>query len=462
MDHRALEPVRTGRRGLAGAITATMRDQFLAGEEVSAGVRPKVLLSWFRCRDDYGVDPSQQRAPSSPVREPCQLLDEKVVVTQLAGLAKAIEGDVQAIGALVAITDGRGGILATWGDSATLRLADDVNLAARCAWSEQGAGTNGMGTALATEGPISIRGAEHWCTGYRDWECAGVAMRDPVTRIPLGVLDVASRKGPLPNAVLSWLRRAQQTIESGLREQALRAQRDLAAVYWGEARMAGGPLAAADTSGRLLLANAAAQAYLGIVHPDRPWEITDTMPELQTALRTAVDRANRDSRWTGVGRLPNAGREGVLPIAFRPAIRQSRLVGILLDAPKDDADGEVLTIDDAKRQPESARLIGLQGDRMVLVCAEEIRYAETDGGNVWLQTDRGRLRVPARGFGALENRLGGQGFLRVHRQFLVNRRRVTEVAPGPNGCIQLLLDVGQPIPVARRRTAEVRRSLTLP
>ena len=453
-----------GPAGVGLSITAAMRERFLAGEKVSAGVRPEVLLSWFRCRDDYGVDPSQERAPSSPEREPCQLLDEKVVVTQLAGLAKAIEGEVQAIGALVTITDGRGGILATWGDSATLRLADDVNLAARCAWSEQGTGTNGMGTALANEGPISIRGAEHWCTGYRDWECAGVAMRSPFTRIPLGVLNVASRKGPLPGAVLSWLQRAQEAIESGLHERALQAHRDLAAVYWCEARLAGGPLAAADTSGRLLLANVAARAYLGIVHPDRPWELTDTMPELQTALRIAVDRAGRDSRWVGVGRLPTAGREDILPIAFRPAIRESRLVGILLDAPKDGADGEALTIeDDSRPQPESGRLIGLQGDRMVLVCAEEIRYAETDGGNVWLQTDRGRLRVPVRGFGALEERLGGLGFLRVHRQFLVNRRRVAEVAPAPNGCIQLLLDVaGQPIPVARRRTAEVRRSLTLP
>ena len=140
-------------------------------------------------------------------------------------------------------------------------------------------------------------------------------------------------------------------------------------------------------------------------------------------------------------------------------------MGILLDAPNDDTDGEALTIvDDAVQPPGAGRLIGLQGDRMVLVSAEEIRYAETDGGNVWLHTDRGRLRVPERGFGAFEQRLGGQGFLRVHRGYLVNRRRVKEVVPVPNGCIQLLLDVpaGRPIPVARRRTLEVRRSLTLP
>jgi DNA-binding LytR/AlgR family response regulator len=442
-----------------------MREQFLAGEDVSAGVRPEILLSWYRCRDDYGVDPSQERAPSSPEREPCQLLDEKMVMTHLAVLAKALEHDVQAIGAIVAVTDGRGGILAAWGDSATLRSAGDVNLAARCAWSEPRAGTNGIGTALATDGPISVRGAEHWCSGFGDWHCAGVAMRDPVARRPLGVLNVSSRNRALPDVVLSWLRQAQQTVECGLREQGLRAYRDLAAVYRGEMRMTRrGPLAAADTGGRLLLANADAREYFDIARPDRPWELTDMLPQLQAALRTAVDRAQSDSGWVGVGRLPVAGRED-MPIAFRPAIRDGRLVGILIGAPDDDTEGEALAIaDGAVPPPEPGRLIGRAGDRILLVSAEEIRYAETDRGNVWLHTDRGRLRVLERGFDALEQRLGGQGFLRVHRKYLVNRRRVKEVAPAPNGCIELLLDVpaGRPIPVARRRTTDIRRSLTLP
>jgi DNA-binding LytR/AlgR family response regulator len=441
-----------------------MREQFLAGDDVNVGVRPEILLSWHRCRDEYAVDPSQERAPSSPEREPCQLLDEKVVVAELAGLAKSIEPDVEAIGGLIAITDGRGGILAAWGHGATLRLADEANLAARCAWSEQGAGTNGMGTALASEGPIFIRGAEHWCSGFHEWDCAGVAIRDHLARLPLGALDVSSPE-PLPDSVLTWLRRAQETIESGLRDRALQTFRHLAEVYWIETQAARGALAAADTGGRLLLANADARAYFGIVRPDRPWELTATMPQLQAALRTAVDQAQRDSGWVGVARLPVAGRDDTLPVAFRPALRDRRLVGILLSAPGHATDGEELITGENVAQPATlGRLVGLEGDRMVLVSAAEIRYAEADGSNVWLHTDRGRLRVPERGMGALEQRLGGLGFLRVHRHYLVNRRRVKEVAPGPNGCIRLVLDepAGQPVPVARRRTAEVRRSLTLP
>jgi len=441
-----------------------MRERFLAGDDVTDGVRPEVLLSWYRCRDDYAVDPLQERAPSAREREPWQLLEEKVVVTELAGVAKAIEAEVEALGALVAITDGRGGILAAWGDRDTLRRAEDANLSARCAWSEQGAGTNGMGTALESEGPIMIRGPEHWCAGFHDWDCAGVAIRDPVARTPLGALDVSSPKAPLPNSVLTWLRKAQQAIEGELRDHAVHTLRDLAAVYWEEERSARGPLAAADTGGRLLLANADARRYFGIARPDRPRDLAVESPRLHAALRQAVERAHRDGEWMGVANLVIPGR-GETPVSFRPAVRDDRLVGILLGVPGRSTDAEPLTTGGESLAPaQPGRLVGLQGDRMVLVSAGEIRYAEADGSYVWLDTDRGRLRVPERGMAALEQRLAGYGFLRVHRHYLVNPRRVKEMAPGPNGLICLVLDVtdGLPVPVARRRAAEVRRLLALP
>src|SRR5215210_3188069 len=80
----------------ASSTTATMRERFLAGDDVTDGVRPEVLLSWYRCRDDYAVDPFQERAPSAREREASQLLEEKVVVSELAGVAKSIEAEVEA------------------------------------------------------------------------------------------------------------------------------------------------------------------------------------------------------------------------------------------------------------------------------------------------------------------------------------------------------------------------------
>ena len=411
-----------------------MRERFLAGDDVSGGVRPEVLLSWYRCRDDYKVDPFQERAPSARERETCQLLEEKVVVTELAGAAKSIGSDVEAIGGLVAVTDGRGGILAAWGDRDTLQQADSANLTARFAWSEQGAGTNGMGTALMSEGPIMIRGPEHWCAGFHEWDCAGCGGPRPRHPQPLGALDISSPKAPLPDL------RADLAAESPADDRV------------GVARP--GP-ALAPRPGRGLLGGGAGPSaarwppptpeagscwptptpgeYFGIVRPDRPATSPPTCPSCTPRCAKAVDRPHGDGHWTGVANLLLPGCGGPVPIAFRPALKDRAAGGHPARAlpgtrPTARCSTPVRT---CWRRPTPGRLVGLQGDRMVLVSAEEIRYAEADGSYVWLDTDRGRLRVPERGMAALEQRLAGHGFLRVHRHYLVNPRRVKEMAPGP-------------------------------
>jgi sigma-54 dependent transcriptional regulator, acetoin dehydrogenase operon transcriptional activator AcoR len=100
---------------------------------------------------------------------------------------------------------------------------------------------------------------------------------------------------------------------------------------------------------------------------------------------------------------------------------------------------------------------------MILLSVEQVRFAEADGNDVWLDTEQGRMRASGRGLGALEERLQGQGFLRVHRHFLVNLRWVKEIVPSFKGGLWLVIDgPGTPlIPVSRRQVAEVRRMLGL-
>jgi DNA-binding LytR/AlgR family response regulator len=51
------------------------------------------------------------------------------------------------------------------------------------------------------------------------------------------------------------------------------------------------------------------------------------------------------------------------------------------------------------------------------------------------------------------------GFVRVHRGYLVNLRRVTELRPHPNGTGIAVLDDGGEVPVSRRKRIELRRML---
>ena len=64
--------------------------------------------------------------------------------------------------------------------------------------------------------------------------------------------------------------------------------------------------------------------------------------------------------------------------------------------------------------------------------------------------------------GALEQRLGPFGFLRVHRAELVRLDSIRTFEPDAGGGATLLLDDGQRVPVSRRSSAEVRRMLSRP
>jgi hypothetical protein len=61
------------------------------------------------------------------------------------------------------------------------------------------------------------------------------------------------------------------------------------------------------------------------------------------------------------------------------------------------------------------------------------------------------------------DQLHDKGFVRVHRHFAVNARRVCEIKRGFRGQLSLVMDPGsrQTVPVSRRREAAVRRALDL-
>src|SRR6185436_14331198 len=192
-------------------VTAA-RERFLAGDDRVRGVRPEIATSWYRCREQYHVDPSLVRAPpaSASAHDEASAehtLEHEVVFATLGGAAASIAPEVENLGGVVTVTDGVGRILTIQGDVNTLRQARNSNMAPWSCWSEWATGTNGMGTALEAPGPVLISGPEHWCAGFQDWVCAGVAVRDAVTHVPVAVLDVSTWRANLPGQAAAWLSR---------------------------------------------------------------------------------------------------------------------------------------------------------------------------------------------------------------------------------------------------------------
>jgi DNA-binding LytR/AlgR family response regulator len=100
---------------------------------------------------------------------------------------------------------------------------------------------------------------------------------------------------------------------------------------------------------------------------------------------------------------------------------------------------------------------------MVLLRLSEVRFAESEGNDVWLSTDQGRLRAATQSMDKLDNELSDVGFLRVHRRYVVNLSRVREIERGTKGELILVMDdrTDETVAVSRRNAPAVRRALDI-
>jgi DNA-binding LytR/AlgR family response regulator len=87
-------------------------------------------------------------------------------------------------------------------------------------------------------------------------------------------------------------------------------------------------------------------------------------------------------------------------------------------------------------------------------------YLQAHGDYVRVVSDEGRFLLRAR-LGELEERWASAGFVRVHRAFVANLGRATELRPRLNGTAVLRFGDAAEIPISRRQIADLRRRLSL-
>lgn len=445
-------------------------ERFAAGAETVKGVRPEILTSWYRCREEYQVDPSLARAPAA-AEASAHSIEHDAMFAEIGGLAWSAAHEVEGLDGVATVTDGEGRVLASWGSKRSLELAAESNLAPWAAWSEWACGTNGMGTALETHAPTLVRGPEHWCAGFHQWTCAGVAVRDVVTGDPLAVLNISCPGVALPDAVLPWLRSAAESAQAKLRERARHSGILLVAAFADTRLPAATALAAVDLAGKVVLANSEAAVLLGTPAdapayvPAHRW--APAIPAVPRLVQHVVQCARQDPAWTGMTHVFVPFLGSAIPVAARPVFCGTQTIGALLAfgsgheslAPSGLAKGELASGGQPRGVP--CRVIALREDRWVLLDPREIRYAEADQNKIWLVSDVGRLLASSRGLDNLERQLASRGFLRVHRRFLVNLGRVREVELGFKGTLFVTTDphTHETVPVARRHAAELRQAL---
>lgn len=439
-------------------------ERFVHGEDDVEGVRPEVAISWHRCRDQYRVDPYLAAAPVAVAEIP-HPLEHDVVFAELGFRAAAMAHEVAGIGGIVTVADAAGRILAEWGDKETSEIAAGAGLAPWYCWSESAVGTNGMGTALGAQNPVVIRREEHWCQAFHDWTCAGVAVRDVVTKEPIAVLDISNWRRDLPGSVRGWLANAATHIQSRLRIRARDSAAELIAGYDRARALSTEPLAAVDTSGKVVIADDLASVLLGVPGNtpamDASVRWNPQLPAFIHAARYATKQASRNPDWIGSTQILTHLADEPSPVGIRPVFLYGNLIGHLVSFGGSDRDQLPQPDVGAHAQERADRVVGVRENRMVLLRLPEVSFAESDGNDVWLATDQGRLKAASSGLDNLDHELTGAGFLRVHRQYVVNLNRIREVERRDKGELVLVMDdqANTMVPVSRRNARAVRRAI---
>jgi sigma-54 dependent transcriptional regulator, acetoin dehydrogenase operon transcriptional activator AcoR len=199
-------------------------------------------------------------------------------------------------------------------------------------------------------------------------------------------------------------------------------------------------------------------ARVPVLDPTGRWQPSLNLERL---ARYAIKQAQLDDGWIGSTQIVLELSNEPCTITLRPVFFGGEPVGTLAVFGSESGD----TVEHERPEPTLSpqrRIVGVSGDRMVLLHRREVQYAEADGNDVWLVTDEGRLQAAVRGIEKLEEELAGGDFLRVHRRFLVNLACVRAVDRGSRHEMSLIMDgSGETVPVSRRNLPAVRRALGL-
>ncbi|MEA2301423.1 MAG: hypothetical protein QOE44_1958 [Solirubrobacteraceae bacterium] len=195
-------------------------------------IRGPIADSWRRSRD-AGVDPSgRQPAPSVVEVEAARALwSSHPLASALPLIGHCMANASVDADCLLVVSDADGVLLRIVGDTKLRnRAADEMNFVEGALWSESGAGTNAVGTALAAEHAMQVFAAEHYTEPVQRWTCSAAPVVDPDTGRLLGVIDLtgdASGVNPLSLSVVVATARAVEELMRGRlheRDDRLRAR----------------------------------------------------------------------------------------------------------------------------------------------------------------------------------------------------------------------------------------------
>jgi len=153
--------------------------------------------SWRRCMEQHQLDPTSSPEPyihtEQQITEHRQRL-ESFLRTARFGL-EALYKQVAGLGYVLLLTDQRGVTIDSIGDA---KLDDELRRAGLyigAEWSEGFAGTNGVGTCIATGKGLIVHQRDHFSSSHIDLTCTAVPIFDGQGGLA-AVLDISALRSP--------------------------------------------------------------------------------------------------------------------------------------------------------------------------------------------------------------------------------------------------------------------------
>jgi hypothetical protein len=182
-------------------------------------VREPIFESWRRSLA-AGIDPTgHQLAPIVADEDETQMLwEEHPLARKSALIHECLAAIAEDADHLVVVTDANGVLLSVEGStSLRLRAADHMNFTEGTLWSEPGAGTNAIGTAIAADHAVQVFGPEHFNEVVQRWTCSAAPIHDPDTGHLLGVIDLTGDFSTVQPHSLAVATATAQAVETSLR-----------------------------------------------------------------------------------------------------------------------------------------------------------------------------------------------------------------------------------------------------
>ena len=149
--------------------------------------------SWKRCVRDYSLDPVRTYSPA--VISTGDLRGRQVQHEQLIQIASAemdsLYEQIRGSGYALLLTDSSGVILCEKIDATLKGLFRSAGLLIGADWSELHEGTNGIGTCISVDRPVTVHRSEHFRASHIGLSCSGAPIHDPAGAL-LAVLDAST------------------------------------------------------------------------------------------------------------------------------------------------------------------------------------------------------------------------------------------------------------------------------